>query len=81
VLVVDDNSMNTMILSKMLEMALSRVPQHSVVILVATNGQEAFDTYKRETEEGHSRVGLVLMDCEMPVMDGYESTRRIRDFE
>ena len=42
-------------------------------MLVAEDGQAALTVLSRE------RVDLVLMDCQMPVMDGFTATRRLRD--
>ncbi len=41
----------------------------------ATNGEEAVAAFKAKT------YSLVLMDCQMPVMDGFSATRAIRDYE
>lgn len=40
--------------------------------LIVSNGQEAIDALKRE------RFDVVLMDCQMPVLDGFEATKLIR---
>lgn len=66
VLVAEDNKINAMVLGKFLE-------KWGVQMQVAVNGREALDRLEKETFD------LVLMDLHMPVMDGMEATRHIRE--
>lgn len=70
ILVVEDNAIHQKLTSLMLErMGLSHV--------IAYNGQEALDIVHR----GATNPSLILMDCVMPVMCGFEATKRIRAWE
>ena len=65
VLLVEDNDINQEVARTVLELAGHRVE-------IAGDGAEAVQKWTR------GRFDCVLMDCQMPVMDGYEATRQIR---
>jgi signal transduction histidine kinase len=65
VLVVEDNAVNLMVVANMLETL-------GITVCTAANGREALERL------GRQRVDLVLMDCQMPEMDGYQATAQIR---
>ena len=65
VLVVEDNDVNRMIAREVLQ-------SMGLEVVEASDGQEAISTLERR------HVDVVLMDCQMPVMDGYTATREIR---
>jgi CheY-like chemotaxis protein len=65
VLLVEDNEINRELVTELLSAA-------GVVVSVACDGQEALDMLDRQ------RFDAVLMDCLMPVMDGYAATRALR---
>ncbi len=69
ILLVEDNPVNQMVAAK----ALKR--SGAVHVDIAGNGREAVHAHSRVTYD------LILMDCNMPVMDGYEATAHIRDTE
>lgn len=68
VLVAEDNRTNQMVAAGMLAM-------HSCQCEFAANGRDAVEAARNR------RFDLILMDCSMPEMDGYEATAHIRNFE
>ncbi|GAB2842333.1 hypothetical protein GCM10027277_06870 [Pseudoduganella ginsengisoli] len=68
VLVAEDNRTNQMVAAGMLAM-------NNCVCEFASNGREAVEAAKR------ARFDMILMDCSMPEMDGYEATAHIRTYE
>jgi CheY-like chemotaxis protein len=71
VLLVEDNELNAEIAEEILKMS-------GVEVELAGNGAQAVDRVS-EAEDGY--YDLVLMDIQMPVMNGYEATRAIRAFD
>ena len=68
VLVVEDNPVNRMIAEEMLQSL-------GINVVEAADGMQALEAIASNT------VNVVLMDCQMPVMDGYTATQRIRERE
>jgi signal transduction histidine kinase/DNA-binding response OmpR family regulator/HPt (histidine-containing phosphotransfer) domain-containing protein len=68
ILLVEDNEINQQVAREILEGA-------GLIVSLATNGQEAVNAVKE------SNYDAVLMDVQMPVMDGYTATRKIREWE
>ena len=68
ILVVDDNAGNQYVAKAVLK----RFGYDSHVV---ANGEEALQAYSRNAYD------LILMDCRMPLMDGYEATTAIRELE
>ncbi len=67
-LVVEDNLVNQ-------QVARGRLERMGFDVHVAENGAAALEMLNRE------HYDLIFMDCQMPVLDGYQATRRIREME
>ena len=68
VLLVEDNSVNR-------ELCLEMLSSLGCTVVTASNGEEALDILTYENFD------IILMDCQMPGLDGYETTRILRDRE
>ncbi len=68
ILLVEDNKVNQ-------ELAQALLKNNGLSVTVVSDGQEALDALDRDSFDG------VLMDCQMPVMDGYTATRKLRQQE
>ena len=65
ILLVEDNELNRDMLSR-------RLARHGYVVVMAVDGRQALAMARTE------RPDLVLMDMSLPVLDGWEATRRLR---
>ncbi len=65
ILVAEDNALNQQVMEELLQMV-------GAVVTLADNGRDAIECLEREDFD------IVLMDIQMPVMDGYSATRHIR---
>ncbi|MEH0156209.1 response regulator [Limibacter armeniacum] len=70
ILIVDDNRLNMLLARSIISNIMP-----SVVIVEAQNGKEAIEKFRVHNPD------LVLMDIQMPVMSGYEATKKIRKIE
>jgi two-component system sensor histidine kinase/response regulator len=68
VLLVEDNAVNQKVARRFIE-------RLGCSVTIAENGEEGFEAFKRESFD------VILMDLQMPVMDGFTATRHIRDTE
>ncbi len=68
ILVAEDNPTNQKFIGKFLN-------KFGLDCTIVSNGQEAFDAFRS------NNFDLILLDCQMPVMDGYEATTSIRTYE
>lgn len=66
-LLVEDNESNQ-------EVAYEILTQAHIIVSIVSNGQEALEWLSH-----HPAPEVILMDCQMPIMDGYETTRHIRN--
>jgi signal transduction histidine kinase len=68
VLLAEDNPVNQMV-------GVRQLKKMGFEVDVAENGVQAFDAWQRK------HYAIILMDCQMPEMDGYKATQKIREYE
>ena len=73
-LIAEDNKVNQLVIKRLLE-------NYGATIELAENGVEALKAFEDRLSSGEALYDVILMDCEMPEMDGYECTKKIREKE
>ena len=75
-LIVDDDQVNLLVARSYLK----SIEDYKIYFDTSNNGQEALDLIKKNKEKGLF-YDIILMDCNMPVMDGFQATEKIKSLE
>ncbi len=70
IMVAEDNQVNKAVIKSMLRTL-------GMNFVIVSNGVEAVGYFK----QAHEHIDIILMDCEMPAMDGFKASELIRKFE
>jgi len=70
ILVVDDNPFNLLV-------AKNLIKELGYNVKAATGGPEAIEAVKMSVKDGET-IKVIFMDCQMPIMDGFETTRSLK---
>ena len=70
ILIAEDNKINQIVISKMLE-------KLGCNCTITNDGQQALKEYQNSSQN----YDMILMDCEMPILNGYQATQAIRKWE
>ena len=73
VLIVDDDLINIIVAQKYMEF-------FGIKYLTASNGEEAFQLVQKDVISCVNEISLILMDCNMPILDGFQASRKIIQF-
>ena len=68
ILIAEDNPLNMEIMTEILE-------EKGILVTPAENGKEALELF---TKSGNNQYDAILMDIQMPIMNGYEAAKSIR---
>ncbi|MCD6259312.1 MAG: response regulator [Helicobacteraceae bacterium] len=74
ILIVEDNEVNQEVISMMLEKV-------GISYEIANNGKEGVEKFLENKEGNKKSFDLILMDLQMPVMSGYEASKKIREYD
>ena len=72
ILLVDDSPLNILVAKKLIE-------DLGYQVKTAEHGQDAIEKVRSHVESGEEFFKLILMDCQMPVMDGYNATIALKE--
>ncbi|WP_101756713.1 hybrid sensor histidine kinase/response regulator [Oceanicoccus sp. KOV_DT_Chl] len=74
ILIAEDNTINQLVIKSLLG-------NMGIDCDLVENGKLALEKYQQSAEKKDDKYDAILMDCEMPVMDGYTATEKIREHE
>lgn len=77
IIIADDEPFNLQIIMGFMKML--KVPDIKNTVMKCYNGKEVVELIEQSISEGDPlRYGLIITDCSMPIMDGYEECERVR---